>query len=334
MNVSAYTVNKWIRDEDPQLTLLDNPVVADDASIADVPVDTPMATVQAATVSAPMPQIITRAQWGADESLRTGTTTYSSSGTIKVAFIHHVVSSNDYSPAEAAAEMRNIYSWFTTGIGCYDFGYNFMIDRYGRLYEGRAGSIDKPVVGAHTSGFNDQTFAVSFLGNSDTLNPTKAEGEKILTSIARLIAWKFSIYKVNPYGTTVLTSAGPGPGARAASAPGNGSRAGPAGRRPAAAAVRRPSRPGRARLARRRRPLRLARRPPVRALAPHGRGRHARPRRDPVARRPGPRSRGPGRPLPPPAARDLLTGGFLHRGHGDGTGVAPPRTGPGGGKAG
>lgn len=189
---------------DTEVTLIDNPVRPEDASLG---ASTPMASAQAAVNK---PPIITRAQWGADESLRRGKTTYSD--TIKVAFVHHVVSTNDYTPGQAAQQMRNIYSWFTEGIQVNDFGYNFMVDRFGRLYEGRAGGIDRPVVGAHTSGFNAESFAVSFLGNADTLNPDAPTKEKILDAISDLIAWKFDIHDVNPLGTAVLTSAGPGPG--------------------------------------------------------------------------------------------------------------------------
>ena len=189
---------------DTEITLIDNPVRPEDAALGS---GAPMSSAQAAVNK---PPIITRAQWGADESLRRGKTTYSD--TIKVAFVHHVVSTNDYTPAQAAQQMRNIYSWFTEGIQVNDFGYNFMVDRFGRLYEGRAGGIDRPVVGAHTSGFNAESFAVSFLGNADTLNPDAPTKEKILDAISDLVAWKFDIHDVNPLGTDVLTSAGPGPG--------------------------------------------------------------------------------------------------------------------------
>jgi SpoIID/LytB domain protein len=190
---------------DTELTMIDNPQRPEDARLG----------VQAgpasnAEASVRRPTIITRAQWGADESLRRGTTAYSQ--TVKVAFVHHVVSTNNYTEAQAAQQMRNVYSWFTQGIKVNDFGYNFMVDRFGRLYEGRAGGVNRAVIGSHTSGFNAETFAVSFLGNADTLNPDSPERERILNAISDLIAWKFEVHNVNPLGTAVLTSAGPGPG--------------------------------------------------------------------------------------------------------------------------
>lgn len=189
---------------DTEITLVDSAERPEDATLGSgAPADSAQASVR-------RPTIITRAQWGADESLRRGSTSYSD--TVKVAFVHHVVSTNDYTPAQAAQQMRNIYSWFTQGIRVNDFGYNFMVDRFGRIYEGRAGGMDRGVIGAHTSGFNAETFAVSFLGNADTLNPDAPAKEKILNAMSDLIAWKFDIHDVNPLGSAVLTSAGPGPG--------------------------------------------------------------------------------------------------------------------------
>lgn len=186
-----------------ELALIDSPVTADDADLSSVPVST-------VSAAAPQPRIITREQWGADESLVRGTPSFSD--TIKVAFIHHVVSSNDYTPEEAAAQVRAVYSWFVEGVGVNDFGYNFMVDRFGRIYEGRKGSIEGAVIGAHTSGFNAESFAVSFLGNANTLNPSRAEAQPIIDAYAKIVAWKLSQYHRNPQGTAVLTSAGPGPG--------------------------------------------------------------------------------------------------------------------------
>ena len=190
---------------DTRLVMIDNPVRPEDAELGHE--SAPASSAQAV---ANRPRIITRAEWGADESLKRGTVSYSPR--IKVAFVHHVVSSNDYTEAEAAQQMRNVYSWFTEGIQVNDFGYNFMVDRFGRIYEGRAGGVELAVIGAHTAGFNAETFAVSFLGNADTLNPTQEEGQRITDAMSRLIAWKLDLNKVNPRGSAVLTSAGPGPG--------------------------------------------------------------------------------------------------------------------------
>ena len=154
------------------------------------------------------PTIVSRAQWGADESLRNGFAGYSD--TIKVGFVHHTVSSNAYTgTAGAAAQIRAIYAYDTKGLGWSDIAYNFLVDKYGTLYEGRAGGITLPVIGAHTAGFNNQSFAVAALGCFDTtcsggLRPAAA----MTTSIARVMAWKLGLSYREPQSNAVLTSSG------------------------------------------------------------------------------------------------------------------------------
>ena len=150
------------------------------------------------------PPIITRAQWGADESIRRGTP--ERLGTVKVGFVHHTASSNDYSPAQAAAMVRGIYAYHVRSNGWSDIGYNFLVDRYGRAYEGRAGGIDRFVLGAHTGGFNVDSFGVSLLGDFSTVPPSLAT----MATLSRVLAWKLGQAHRDPRGKAVLTSAGGG----------------------------------------------------------------------------------------------------------------------------
>lgn len=157
------------------------------------------------------PTIVSRAQWGADESLRNGFAGYSD--TIKVGFVHHTVSGNSYtSTAGAAAQIRAIYAYDTNGLGWSDIAYNFLVDRFGTIYEGRAGGVARAVIGAHTAGFNNQSFAVAALGCFDTtcsgggLHPPAA----MTTSIARVMAWKLGLNYRDPGGTGTLVSSGIG----------------------------------------------------------------------------------------------------------------------------
>ena len=150
------------------------------------------------------PPIITRAEWGADESIRRGSPSYNS--TVKVGFVHHTASSNDYTPEQAAAMVRGIYAYHVKSNGWSDIGYNYLVDRYGRAYEGRAGGLDRFVVGSHTGGFNRDTFAVSLLGNFSTVAPDSAT----LDRLADVLAWKLGAAYRAPLGKAVLTSAGGG----------------------------------------------------------------------------------------------------------------------------
>ena len=195
--------------EEPQGTevlLVDNPVVEEDAELPE-PVDgsqiAPISVARAST-QAVMPPIITRAEWGADESLRRGAPLYSP--TIKAAFVHHTASRNDYTPEQAAKQVRNLYSWFTRGLRYSDMAYNFLVDRFGRLYEGRAGGLDQAVVGGHTAGFNQDTFAISAIGNFQKAAPPADQMAAIVDSISSLTAWKLAMNHRDPNGTIPLTS--------------------------------------------------------------------------------------------------------------------------------
>ena len=140
--------------------------------------------------TAPKPHIYSRAQWGANEKMReSGPPKY---GTIKAGFIHHTVNANNYSSAQVPALMRGIYAYHTQSRGWRDIGYNFIVDRFGRIWEGRYGGVSKAVVGAHTSGYNEQSFAMSALGNYETASPSSA----VLDAYAKLFAWKLSMYNV------------------------------------------------------------------------------------------------------------------------------------------
>jgi SpoIID/LytB domain protein len=192
--------------KDAQVMLMDNPVVTEDGDLPSGPVvsDLPISTAAAATIGSPMPTIITRAQWGADESMRRAGPKYS--GTIKAAFLHHTVTSNTYSPEQAAQQVRNLYSWYVKGLRYSDMAYNFLVDRFGRLYEGRAGGMDQAVIGGHTAGFNQDTFAVSAVGNFQSQNPPADQMAAIDESVAQLMAWKLSLNHRDPNGTSVLVS--------------------------------------------------------------------------------------------------------------------------------
>ena len=155
-----------------------------------------------AEAAAARPTIVTRSQWGADESLRDGRPSYSD--TITMGFVHHTDTSNSYTSAGAAAMVRSVYAFHTRSRGWSDIGYNFLVDKYGRVFEGRYGGVDRPVIGAHTGGFNTDTFGVALLGNYSSYVPPAAT----MSAIQRTFAWKFSLHHVNPLGTSVLTSRG------------------------------------------------------------------------------------------------------------------------------
>jgi hypothetical protein len=193
---------------DLRLELVDPGSSAADGNVAAVPPAT-------AAAAASTPSIVTRAQWGADESLREAPRYMA---TVKVGFVHHSASSNSYwqstgwTSADAAKDIRAIYAYDTKGLGYADIAYSFLVDLAGRIYEGRAGGVDRAVQSAATGGFNTDTFAVAALGNLDIASPSSA----LVDGISRVMAWKLDLFHRDPYGSTVLTSAGGGTSRHAA----------------------------------------------------------------------------------------------------------------------
>ncbi|MEZ5124724.1 MAG: SpoIID/LytB domain-containing protein [Thermoleophilia bacterium] len=158
-------------------------------------------TASAGAATVDEPDLVTRAAWGADESLRSGDPVLA---TVKMAFIHHTAGGNDYSQADAPAIVRGIYAYHTKSLGWSDIGYNFLIDRFGRIYVGRAGGPKQGVVGAQVYGFNTGSTGISVMGTYTSEQPSA----QAVDALERLLAWKLSLHGVDPTGQATLTCGG------------------------------------------------------------------------------------------------------------------------------
>jgi hypothetical protein len=159
------------------------------------PAPTDPAITPTASLTAPQPEIFSREQWGADERMRDKSSLRY--GKITAGFVHHTVNANSYSAEQVPAIIRGIYAYHTQSRGWSDIGYNFLVDRFGRIWEGRYGGVDKPVVGAHTLNYNESSFAMSAIGNFETAQPTSP----MIDAYGRLFAWKLAISGVNATST-------------------------------------------------------------------------------------------------------------------------------------
>ncbi|EUA68293.1 N-acetylmuramoyl-L-alanine amidase family protein [Mycobacterium xenopi 4042] len=139
---------------------------------------------------------------GADESIRCGNTMYDNG--IHAAIVHHTAGSNDYAPEDSAEIVRAIYAYHTQTLGWCDIAYNALVDKYGQVFEGRAGGITKAVEGSHTGGFNRGTWGVAMIGDFNDVPPTSIQ----LRTVGRLIGWRLGLDRVNPKGAATLASAG------------------------------------------------------------------------------------------------------------------------------
>jgi len=135
------------------------------------------------------PRIIPRSAW-VDRGCRPRRA--ASYGRVEVGFVHHTVSANNYRPRDSAAMVRGICHFHKYVQGWDDIGYNFLVDRYGQIFEGRDGGIDEPVIGAQAGGYNAFSTGVGNLGAFSARSQTAAG----FRSLARLIAWKLALHGV------------------------------------------------------------------------------------------------------------------------------------------
>jgi uncharacterized protein with LGFP repeats len=181
-----------------RVELVDPEAGADAVHTADIEPD--VAGPAAGPLSAQRPTVTSRSAWGADESLVKDPPTLT--GDTKAMFVHHTAGTNDYTCSQSASIVRGVFLYHVQSNGWNDIGYHFLVDKCGTVFEGRAGGIDKPVLGAHTYGFNTSTSSVSVLGDYSTAATNAAVRE----SVAKVAAWKLGLYGVDPTGSVVLTS--------------------------------------------------------------------------------------------------------------------------------
>ena len=148
------------------------------------------------------PSIVPRKGWNADEKIRRAGPSYAS--TLRLALVHHTAGANGYTAAQAPAMVRAIQLYHVKGNGWNDIGYNFLVDRFGTVYEGRYGGIEKNVVGAHAEGFNTGSVGVAVLGEYSSLAVTA----NARTSLAQLLAWRLDLAHVEPASTQSFISGG------------------------------------------------------------------------------------------------------------------------------
>lgn len=166
------------------------------------PVDVGWTPPSAVTMPGQPPTIVSRAQWGVDESARCANRL--SDHGIRAAVVHHTAGSNDYQPQDSPEIVRAIYEYHTRTLGWCDIAYNALVDKYGQVFEGRAGGLTQPVQGDHTGGFNRDTWGVAMIGDFDTEPPTPIQ----LRNVGRLLGWRLGLAGVDPKGSATLVSAG------------------------------------------------------------------------------------------------------------------------------
>ena len=144
------------------------------------------------------PPIIARQFWAQGHCPPSQAPSYAS---VELGFVHHTDSPNGYSRGEVPAMLRAIYVFHRRVRGWHDIGYNFALDRFGRIFEARAGGIDEAVVGAHAGGYNTCSTGVAVLGTYAS-RPISLAARSWLE---QLLAWKLSLHGVGALGRVVVT---------------------------------------------------------------------------------------------------------------------------------
>jgi hypothetical protein len=149
------------------------------------------------------PKIVARSSWATASCKPRVPSVY---GAVDLAFVHHTVSTNYYRPGQSAGMVRAICLFHKYGNGWNDIGYNFVVDRYGQIFEARAGGIDEPIVGAQAGGYNVYSSGVALLGSFSGAGPSQAA----LDALSKLLAWKLSLHGISVPGkvTVEVTATG------------------------------------------------------------------------------------------------------------------------------
>ena len=150
------------------------------------------------------PDIIGRDVWGGDRCIGEDADEPSYNDGARMLFVHHTATAGSYSEASAPGVVYAICSYHANNRGWRDIGYNFLIDVYGNIYEGRAGGVDRSVWGAHTGGFNYYSTGIALVADHDNVSV----GPAALESLEALAAWKLDQHHIDPIETTTIRSLG------------------------------------------------------------------------------------------------------------------------------
>ena len=134
------------------------------------------------------PKIVSRAQWGANESWRNWAPEYE---TVHHVIIHHTATSNNVS--DWAGAIRSIYYYHAVEQEWGDIGYNYLVSPTGKIYEGRYGGQN--VIGGHSYQYAIGSSGIGLLGDYSS----KTVPSTGLSALAAITAWVAR--DLNPQGT-------------------------------------------------------------------------------------------------------------------------------------
>lgn len=148
------------------------------------------------------PRVITRAGWGADESLRyvNGEEYWGKEYARWRAVVpHHTATTNNY--WDSAAVVRSIYYYHAIEQGWRDIGYHALIGNNKEIYMGRAGryasSFDMDIMAGHVLQCNAGSFGFAFIGDFSYVYIPSG----MMRAAQKLAAWVCAERDIDPLGT-------------------------------------------------------------------------------------------------------------------------------------
>jgi hypothetical protein len=101
--------------------------------------------------------------------------------------VHHTVNANTYGPDEVTGLLRGVYALHTgPEKGWADVAYNYFVDRFGGVWEGRAGSLAGAVQPDATGGSQGFAQLCCFIGDHSVEPPTPEAKEAMVYLLAFL----------------------------------------------------------------------------------------------------------------------------------------------------
>ena len=161
----------------------------------------------AAAVCSDTTAIVTRCEWGADETMMTWAPQYYKTQKLT---IHHTATANG--DADPAATVRAIYRYQAVDRGFGDIGYQYLIDEQGRVYEGRYSGDDaypahdatgtNVVTAAHIGGYNSGNTGIALLGTLTSVDATAAARGALEQLLRELV----SRHGIDPHGAALYVN--------------------------------------------------------------------------------------------------------------------------------
>ncbi|MBG6083585.1 S-layer homology domain-containing protein [Zhihengliuella flava] len=166
-------------------------------------VTAPIASTYSSGNESVLDRVIPRSSWGAANALCSLGTTPKKKGVL----IHHTAGSNDYSRDQVPGILRGIQQFHMSKDPTWcDIGYHMLVDKWGNIYEGRAGGLNLAVVGTHAAGWNGDMFGVSVMGDYTYATPSSG----VIKSLQEVVGWQAKYWGYDPRARATMIAGGGG----------------------------------------------------------------------------------------------------------------------------